>query len=77
MSTTTTSLARHSAVMAAGSFVSRILGVVRQSMIVTIFGTSLAGQAWSVANTLPNTIYLLLAGERDEQRDTTTQEDAR
>ena len=62
MSTTTTSLARHSAVMAAGSFVSRILGVVRQSMIVTIFGTSLAGQAWSVANTLPNTIYLLLAG---------------
>ncbi|MDO5711591.1 MAG: murein biosynthesis integral membrane protein MurJ [Micrococcales bacterium] len=62
MSTSTTSLARHSAVMASGSFVSRILGVVRQSMIVTIFGTSLAGQAWSVANTLPNTIYLLLAG---------------
>lgn len=62
MSTPTTSLARHSAVMAAGSLVSRILGVVRQSMIVTIFGTSLAGQAWAVANTLPNTIYLLLAG---------------
>lgn len=62
MTTSTSRLARHSAIMAAGSFVSRILGVVRQSMIVTIFGTSLAGQAWAVANTLPNTIYLLLAG---------------
>ena len=62
MSTTTTSLARHSAVMAAGSAVSRVLGVVRQSMIVTVFGTTLASQAWAVGQALPNTIYLLLAG---------------
>lgn len=60
--TTRRSLARHSAVMASGSFVSRILGVVRQAMIMTIFGRSVAGDAWSIANTLPNTIYLLLAG---------------
>lgn len=63
MTTTPTSrLARHSAVMAAGSFVSRLLGVVRASMIMAVFGRSLAGDAWAVANTLPNTVYLLLAG---------------
>lgn len=62
MTTTTGRLARHGAVMAAGSFVSRLLGVVRQSMIMMVFGRSLAGDAWAVANTLPNTIYLLLAG---------------
>lgn len=60
--TTTSSLARNSAIMAAGSLVSRILGVVRQALIVMIFGRSLAGDAWSVANTLPNTVFLLLAG---------------
>lgn len=60
--TTTRSLARNSAVIAAGSFVSRILGVVRQALIVLIFGRSIAGDAWSVANTLPNTVFLLLAG---------------
>lgn len=62
---TTTSnsrLARHSAVMAGGSLVSRLLGVVRSSMIMAVFGRSLAGDAWAVANTLPNTVYLLLAG---------------
>ena len=55
-------LARASALMASGSFVSRILGVVRASMIMAVFGMSLAGDAWSVANMLPNTIYTLLAG---------------
>ncbi|WP_313024024.1 murein biosynthesis integral membrane protein MurJ [Mobilicoccus sp.] len=60
--TTTSSLARNSAIMAAGSLVSRILGVVRQALIVLIFGRTLAGDAWSIANTLPNTVFLLLAG---------------
>lgn len=55
-------LARASALMASGSFVSRILGVVRASMIMAVFGIGLAGDAWSVANMLPNTIYALLAG---------------
>lgn len=60
--TTSSSLARNSAIMAAGSLVSRILGVVRQALIVLIFGRSLAGDAWSIANTLPNTVFLLVAG---------------
>lgn len=62
MTTSTSRLARHSAVMAAGSFVSRVLGVVRSVMIMAVFGRSLAGDAWAVANMLPNTVYLLLAG---------------
>ncbi len=61
-STANSRLARHSAVMAAGSLVSRLLGVVRASMIMAVFGRSLGGDAWAVANTLPNTVYLLLAG---------------
>lgn len=60
--TSTRSLARNSAVMAAGSLVSRVLGVVRQALFVWIFGRSVAGTAWSIANTLPNTIFLLVAG---------------
>ncbi len=48
--------------MASGSFASRVLGVVRSSMIMAVFGISLAGDSWAVANMLPNTIYTLLAG---------------
>jgi putative peptidoglycan lipid II flippase len=48
--------------MAAGTVVSRILGMVRASMQLAVVGTFLAGDAWDVANTLPNIIYLLLAG---------------
>lgn len=55
-------VARNSAVLAAGSLVSRLLGVVRTSMLFAVFAYSLPGQAWSVATTLPNMINLLLAG---------------
>jgi len=48
--------------MAAGTVVSRVLGVVRAGMQLAVVGTLLAGDAWDVANTLPNIIYLLLAG---------------
>lgn len=56
------SLARSTAGMAAGTIVSRILGVVRAAMLLAVVGTLLTGDAWDVANTLPNIIYLLLAG---------------
>jgi putative peptidoglycan lipid II flippase len=56
------SLARSTAGMASGVIASRILGVVRASMQLAVVGTALAGDAWDVANTLPNIIYLLLAG---------------
>ena len=53
---------RGSLLMASGSLVSRVLGLVRASMIVTLFGAlTPAGDAWGVANTLPTTVYMLLA----------------
>jgi putative peptidoglycan lipid II flippase len=56
------SLARSTAGMASGVIASRILGVVRASMVLAVVGTLAAGDAWDVANTLPNIVYLLLAG---------------
>ncbi|MHB8273675.1 MAG: murein biosynthesis integral membrane protein MurJ, partial [Dermatophilaceae bacterium] len=56
------SLARSTAGMAAGTVVSRVLGVVRAAMQLAVVGALLTGDAWDVANTLPNIIYLLLAG---------------
>ncbi len=56
------SLARSTAGMASGVIASRILGVVRASMVLAVVGALGAGDAWDVANTLPNIVYLLLAG---------------
>ena len=56
------SLARSTAGMAAGTIASRALGVVRASLQLAVVGTLVTGDAWDVANTLPNIIYLLLAG---------------
>ena len=55
-------LARSTAGMAAGTVASRVLGMVRAGMQAAVVGLVLAGDAWDVANTLPNIIYLLLAG---------------
>jgi putative peptidoglycan lipid II flippase len=56
------SLARSTAGMAAGTVASRVLGVVRAAMQLAVVGAALSGDAWDVANTLPNIVYLLLAG---------------
>jgi len=59
----TTSLGRASALMASGTLVSRVLGLLRATMLVGVIGgTGLAADAFSVANTLPNQINLLVAG---------------
>jgi len=59
---TQASLARSTAGMASGVIASRILGVVRASMVLAVVGALGTGDAWDVANTLPNIVYLLLAG---------------
>ncbi len=56
------SVARGGAAMASGSLASRILGLVRNSLIVALFADSIPGNAWQVANTLPTTVYTLMAG---------------
>src|SRR5699024_11112947 len=57
-------LLRASAVMAAGSMISRLLGFVRNFLFGAILGGSMsaAANAFSAANTLPNTIWLLVGG---------------
>lgn len=56
------SLARSSAVMAAGTVVSRVLGFGRAALLSGAVGIGLAADTFQVANTLPNQFYLLLAG---------------
>lgn len=56
-------LARSSAIMAAGTLASRILGLLRNSLTGAVVGaTILAADAWNAANTLPNIFNMLLAG---------------
>lgn len=65
-------VARSSAIMAAGTLVSRALGLVRQVMLIAAVGAvtpigrgkgqANAGNIWDTANTLPNMVFLLLAG---------------
>jgi putative peptidoglycan lipid II flippase len=56
------SVARSSLTMLGGSVASRVLGVVRNGLITYIIGAQLAGDAFSLANTLPNVLYVLAAG---------------
>ncbi len=56
------SLARSSLVMVGGSLASRALGVVRGALMTAIIGTLAAGDAFGLANTLPNVLYILAAG---------------
>lgn len=58
----TTNRGKSSAIMAAGTLVSRILGFVRQWLLVAAIGGYGIADAFNTANTLPNTLYNLLAG---------------
>lgn len=55
------SLGRSSAMIAAGTMASRILGLVRTMLLVTVLGEHLIGDAFAVANGLPNTIFNLIS----------------
>ena len=56
------SLARSSASMAVGSLASRVLGMVRNGVLTAIIGLGAASNSFNFANTLPNVIYMLVAG---------------
>jgi putative peptidoglycan lipid II flippase len=56
------SLLRASSVMAAGTVASRALGFVRSAVLVAALGSALTNSTFTVANTVPNIIYILLAG---------------
>jgi putative peptidoglycan lipid II flippase len=55
-------LLKSSAVMALGTVASRMLGFVRNAVIVIALGTGPLGDVYNVANTFPNVVYDLLLG---------------
>ena len=55
-------LAQSSAAMAVGTIASRVTGMVRDIAIVAAIGFGVFGDTYSVANTVPNIIYILIAG---------------
>lgn len=56
------SVLRSGAVMAAGSVASRATGFIRSAVVVAALGTGLRADGYTVANTVPNILYMLLIG---------------
>jgi putative peptidoglycan lipid II flippase len=56
------SLLRSSSVMAVGTLASRLTGFVRNAVIIYAIGTLYLGDAYNLANTLPNVVYNLALG---------------
>jgi putative peptidoglycan lipid II flippase len=55
-------VARASAVMAAGTVASRASGFVRAALIAAVLGTGAVADVFTVPNTIPNALYMLVAG---------------
>ena len=55
-------LLSNSAVMAAGTTVSRLSGFLRAALLSYALGKSVHADVFNVANSLPNMLYILLAG---------------
>ena len=51
-----------SAVMAAGTVVSRLSGFVRAFLLTAALGNLLHADLFTIGNTIPNMLYILLAG---------------
>jgi putative peptidoglycan lipid II flippase len=56
------SLIRTSTVMAIGTIFSRVTGLIRGLLLVAVLGTTLLGDTYNVANTMPNILYNLIIG---------------
>ncbi|MCX6398754.1 MAG: murein biosynthesis integral membrane protein MurJ [Propionibacteriales bacterium] len=52
----------NTAVMAAGTVVSRFSGFIRSTLLAAALGVSLHADIFTIANTVPNMLYILLAG---------------
>lgn len=48
--------------MALGTIVSRITGMFRSLLLLAVIGTALNGTIFNVANSIPNSLYILVAG---------------
>ena len=58
----TASIGAASAVMAAGTVVSRFTGFVRAAVMTATLGVALTADVFNVANTIPNSLYILVGG---------------
>jgi putative peptidoglycan lipid II flippase len=56
------SIGRASALLASGTLISRLLGFVKAAVLLQTIGIVAAGDAFAVANQLPNLVYELVAG---------------
>jgi putative peptidoglycan lipid II flippase len=56
------SVLHNSAVMAAGTLVSRLSGFVRSALLAAALGNLIRADVFNIANTIPNMLYILLAG---------------
>jgi Lipid II flippase MurJ len=55
-------LGRSTAIMTAGTLLSRITGIARNALLLACLGTTLLGDSYNSANTTPNMVYELVAG---------------
>lgn len=55
-------VARNSTIMAIGTFGSRILGFVRAALLVAAIGVGVAADSFTIANTLPTQLFVLING---------------
>ena len=62
MTTTGGGVGRASALLASGTIVSRILGFVSALVLAAALGQGVIGNAFALANQLPNNIYAIIAG---------------
>ena len=62
MSETTKTMMRSSAVMATGTVVSRVTGIGRDIAAAAALGFYLVSDAYSLGNSLPNIVYILIIG---------------
>ena len=62
MSSDSAGILRSSAVMAVGTVFSRVSGFLRAALLTAALGQQLHGDVFNIANTIPNMLYILLAG---------------
>lgn len=62
MSSEQSAVLRNSAVMAVGTMFSRLSGLLRGMLLAAALGNSLHAEVFNIANTVPNMLYILLAG---------------
>ena len=56
------SISRASALMAVGTMLSRATGIVREVAVISAVGTAVFADTYSVGNSLPNVVYMLMVG---------------